>query len=146
MEFETLRRTSNNTSTTNYNSRMNFGDSNYQAEHSREMISDTAPFGFVAVGQIPNTVVPNNTSSETDGASVFRSTTPSHNSSLNHELSSETIENRHTAIEGLHARAGEDTNVHEKPSSNLAQTPPFPSRPLGSPCRIQARSRGVSAK
>jgi hypothetical protein len=94
------------------------------------MISDTGPFGFVAVGQIPNTVVPNNTSFETDGASVFRSTTPSHNSSLNHELSPETIENRHTAIGGLHARAGEDTNVHEKPSSNLAQTPQTPPLPL----------------
>jgi hypothetical protein len=99
------------------------------SSRTREMISDTAPFGSVAVGQIPNIVVPDNTSSKTDGTSVLRSTTSSCNSSLNHELSSETIETHPAAIEGFHAlagntvsaNAGEDTNVDEKSSSNPAQ-------------------------
>lgn len=119
MEFETLRRPSNSTLTINYDSHNDFGVSDHPAEHGGETISDTAPFGSVAVRQIPSIGVPHNTISKTDGTSDIRSTTSSRNSRLNHELSSETTENHYSAIEGFHAlsgstvgaSSGEDTDV-----------------------------------
>lgn len=112
-EFENLRQPSNRTSTTNYDSRTDFGTGNHPAEHGLEMASDPVPFSSVVVGQIPTTGAPNKTSSKIDGTSSLVSTTSSCNSRLHHELSSETIENHRDALFGttVGTSPSGDTNV-----------------------------------